>query len=81
MPGMNGWEVAQKAREIIDNVNFYIVTGWGRAIEQEIPSSVTVSGVLEKPIDLNEIWQIVAKVHACGQPRGDLMRVQREAFR
>jgi CheY-like chemotaxis protein len=62
MPGMNGWEVARKAREIIPDVDFYIVTGWGREIEREIPASVSISGLLCKPIDLNEIARIAAIV-------------------
>jgi signal transduction histidine kinase/CheY-like chemotaxis protein len=60
MPGMSGWEVARLAREIAAGVDFYIVTGWGREIEGEIPASVSVSGVLAKPIDLNEVARIAA---------------------
>jgi CheY-like chemotaxis protein len=60
MPGMSGWEVARLAREIAAGLDFYIVTGWGREIEGEIPASVSVSGVLAKPIDLNEVARIAA---------------------
>jgi len=68
MPGMNGWEVARQAREIAKDVNFYIVTGWGRQIEREIPPLLSVSGVLSKPIDLNEIGRIAALAHARTHP-------------
>jgi CheY-like chemotaxis protein len=60
MPGMNGWEVARAARQIAVGSDFYIVTGWGRGIEWQIPPSVSVSGVLSKPIDLNELRRIAA---------------------
>lgn len=68
MPGMNGWEVARRAREMDRGSNFYIVTGWGPEIEGRIPVSVSVSGVLSKPIDLNEIARIAA--HALNQRYG-----------
>lgn len=60
MPGMNGWEVARQVREIAAGVHFYIVTGWGKDIERQIPSSVSVSGILSKPIDVGEIRRLAA---------------------
>ncbi len=68
MPGMNGWEVARQVREIASEVNFYIVTGWGREVEGQIPSSVSVSGVLSKPIDLAEIRRLTAQRSRRGGP-------------
>jgi signal transduction histidine kinase/ActR/RegA family two-component response regulator len=68
MPGMNGWEVARQAREIAKDTNFYIVTGWGREIEREVPPSLSVSGVLSKPIDLNEIARIATLARARTHP-------------
>ncbi|MGO9059795.1 MAG: ATP-binding protein [Candidatus Binataceae bacterium] len=58
MPRMNGWEVARQAHEIARNTAFYILTGWGREIEDQMPPSV--SGILSKPIDLNEIARIAS---------------------
>lgn len=60
MPEMNGWEVAQQAGQIAGGADFYIVTGWGREIERQIPPNVSVSGVLSKPIDLNQLRLIAA---------------------
>ena len=60
MPGMNGWEVAREASQIVDKLNFYIVTGWGRQIEAEKPPSISISGVLTKPVDLDVIEQIAS---------------------
>jgi CheY-like chemotaxis protein len=64
MPGMNGWEVEREARQIAAQTSFYIVTGWGQEIEREFQHSGSVSGVLSKPIDLNEIRQIAAGARA-----------------
>ncbi|HTY55746.1 MAG TPA: ATP-binding protein [Candidatus Binataceae bacterium] len=60
MPGMNGWEVARQAREIADKLDFYIVTGWSKNVEVEKPSTVSISGVLSKPLDLDKIEQLAA---------------------
>jgi signal transduction histidine kinase/CheY-like chemotaxis protein len=60
MPGMNGWEVAREANQIVDKLNFYIITGWGRQIEAEKPPSISISGVLTKPVDLDVIEQIAS---------------------
>ena len=58
MPRMNGWEVARQAHEIARNTAFYILTGWGPEVEDQMPASV--SGVLSKPIDLNEVARIAS---------------------
>jgi signal transduction histidine kinase/CheY-like chemotaxis protein len=72
MPGLNGWEVEREARQIAGHANFYIVTGWGREIERPVAPSGSVSGVLSKPIDLNEIRQIAAGARAHSRSLGAL---------
>jgi len=62
MPGMNGWEVAGKAREIAPNLPFYIVTGWSAQFGEKPP--LPVSGVLSKPVRPIEIQRIVASLAA-----------------
>lgn len=59
MPGMNGWEVASRALQLIPNLAFYIVTGWGRQLEQATP--VRISGVLAKPVDPIQLQRVVAE--------------------
>jgi signal transduction histidine kinase/CheY-like chemotaxis protein len=68
MPGMNGWEVARAAAQIAAGAQFYVVTGWGRAIEGQIPPSVSVSGVLSKPIDLGELRRLASKAPTSPPP-------------
>jgi CheY-like chemotaxis protein len=58
MPGMNGWEVARSARTIAPRTSFYILTGWGKQVETDIPPEISISGVLAKPLDLEEIERI-----------------------
>jgi signal transduction histidine kinase/ActR/RegA family two-component response regulator len=62
MPGMNAWEVARVALASNPNLSFYIVTGWGELIQADIPSDLTIGGVLSKPIDLDELERIIATV-------------------
>ncbi len=68
MPGMNGWEVAGKAREIAPNLPFYIVTGWSAQFGEEPP--LPVSGVLSKPVRPVEIQRIVAALAASNAVAG-----------
>jgi len=68
MPGMSGWDVAREVGPIAGDASFYIVTGWGPDVEKEIPASVSVSGVLTKPIDLNELRRIAAAARARRRP-------------
>lgn len=60
MPGMNGWEVASKARKIAPDLPFFILTGWGKQMPETSP--VPVTGVLSKPLDLTELQRIVTTV-------------------
>lgn len=64
MPGMNGWEVEREARQIAAQTSFYILTGWGGETERPNASVGSVSGVLTKPVDLNEIRKIAAGARA-----------------
>jgi signal transduction histidine kinase/CheY-like chemotaxis protein len=58
MPGMNGWEVARSAQTLAPRTSFYIVTGWGKQVETEIPLEISISGVLAKPLAMEEIERI-----------------------
>jgi signal transduction histidine kinase/CheY-like chemotaxis protein len=62
MPAMNGWEVARQALEADANLNFYIVTGWGRELQKQAPANLPIRGVMSKPIDPNDLDRIAALV-------------------
>jgi len=60
MPGLNGWETAQKVLELCPNQRFYLVTGWGQQLDPATAPLVPISGVLSKPIDPAAIDRIIA---------------------
>jgi CheY-like chemotaxis protein len=60
MPGMNGWEVARFALNADPKLHLYIMTGWGRQAQMEIPPGLAIKGVLPKPIDLLEFHRILS---------------------
>ena len=60
MPGMNGWEVARDASSVDPKLNLYIMTGWGRQAQMEIPPGLAIKDVLPKPIDLVQFQRILS---------------------
>jgi CheY-like chemotaxis protein len=60
MPGMNGWEVARDALNADPKLNLYIITGWGRQAQMEIPPGFAIKDVLPKPIDLVQFQRILS---------------------
>jgi signal transduction histidine kinase len=66
MPGMNGWEVARTASAIAPHTRFYIVTGWGQQIGTQPPPNLVVAGVLNKPINPDDIERIAADFQGPG---------------
>jgi hypothetical protein len=67
MSGMNGWEVARAIHEIclergIPKPPFIMVTGWaGQLSEDEILAHPDVDRIVEKPIKVPRLLQIVTK--------------------
>jgi CheY-like chemotaxis protein len=66
MPEMNGWEVARCALNAEPRLHLYIMTGWGRQAQMEIPPGLAIKGVLPKPIDLLEFQRILSS--STGRP-------------
>ncbi len=66
MPGMNGWEVARAIHEIclekgIPKPPFILVTGWaGQIAEEEIIAHPDVDRIVEKPLKVPRLLEIVA---------------------
>lgn len=69
MPGMSGWEVAQEAAHIAPAIPVYLVTGWADAIPQDDPRRNLVTAVLAKPIDLEQIDNLLAYRNSRGGHR------------
>jgi CheY-like chemotaxis protein len=59
MPGVDGWEVAYRLREIAPATPVWLVTGWAQELAQEDPRRATVAGILPKPLDVRELERIV----------------------
>jgi CheY-like chemotaxis protein len=59
MPGLNGWDVALRLREIAPATPVYLVTGWAQELGPDDPRRANVAGILPKPIDVGELGRIV----------------------
>jgi PAS domain S-box-containing protein len=56
MPGMNGWEVAERIKALTPLTTIGLMTGWGaEEPPEELKDSRAVDFVLHKPFDLQEI--------------------------
>ncbi len=60
MPGMGGLEMARAAREIAPSVPVVLVTGWIEHREIEQARGREVDAVLVKPVDPDQLTQVVA---------------------
>ena len=61
MPGMNGWELARRIREISDDVPIILMTGWGLEISEEDIRNVKITELVSKPVTLDMITEIVSR--------------------
>jgi two-component system response regulator (stage 0 sporulation protein F) len=62
---VNGFKVARMIRQIYDDVKILFMTGYKEAITEPIEVD-NVVGVLEKPFDVEELLQLVAKTISRG---------------
>lgn len=60
MPYIDGYQVAQAAKELFPATTVVLVTGWGRKVEDTDNPSVHVDYMLPKPLDLNELRSVFA---------------------
>ncbi len=68
MPEMNGWEVGKAVKKICeergtDKTPFVLVTGWGgQREEREEMDAGGVDGVLEKPVDIGKLTEVIQEL-------------------
>jgi len=64
MPGMNGYEVAQKVRLRDDAANIYLValTGWGQPGDKARAQQAGFDHHVTKPVDFEELSELLARV-------------------
>ncbi len=59
MPGMNGWQVAERVQAVAPGTTVYMVTGWAHEISRDDPKRTLVAGVLPKPLGLDELERVL----------------------
>jgi CheY-like chemotaxis protein len=62
MPGINGWGVAKKAKEVHPGVPVVLITGWGAQYDGQNLKSQGIDLVLPKPVSYK---QLVAAIEQC----------------
>lgn len=60
MPGVNGWDVARRARQLDPPLPVIVISGWGASITQEQVQTADVNLILPKPFRLEQIRQAIA---------------------
>ena len=64
MPGLSGWEVAEKLRAARPGVSIALVTGWGDQIDLEEAQARGVDYLVAKPFNVDDMIRFVASVLA-----------------
>ncbi|MDD5091793.1 MAG: response regulator, partial [Candidatus Wallbacteria bacterium] len=62
MPGLSGWELAQKIQGRYQGMKVAIVTGWEAAITEEQKQNSSVDFVLGKPLRLKDLTDLINEV-------------------
>jgi signal transduction histidine kinase/CheY-like chemotaxis protein len=60
MPDMNGWRVAREIQDVAPGTKVYMLTGWAQVIAEDDPRRKWVKGVLEKPMNLGHLRDLLA---------------------
>ena len=59
MPDMNGWRVAREIQDVAPGTTVYMLTGWAQQIADDDPRRKWVKGVLEKPMTLEHMRDLL----------------------
>jgi PAS domain S-box-containing protein len=59
MPGISGWQVAEKIKSINGNVPVTLITGWNVELEQSELKEKGVDLVIQKPFDIEQVLTLV----------------------
>jgi two-component system, chemotaxis family, CheB/CheR fusion protein len=72
LPGLNGYELAQKVRTHLDHEDTYLValTGYGRSEDRELAKQAGFDEHLVKPVKRSELERVLSKVLAGGAVSG-----------
>jgi len=59
MPGMSGWQVAEKVKNINGRIPVAIITGWNIEINESEMKDKRVDLIIHKPFEINRIIRLV----------------------
>lgn len=60
MPGMNGWQLAERIRTASPSTRILMLTGWAQEIPRDDPRLRNVDGLLGKPLQLETLRDVLA---------------------
>ena len=61
MPGISGWEVAQRIKAIDSSVTVVLITGWGVQLDERELKERKIDSVISKPFQIKQILEVVSK--------------------
>lgn len=61
MPGMSGWQVAEKIRSAVPGTKVFLLTGFADQIQSDDPRLELVDGVLPKPIEIDRLARFLSE--------------------
>jgi|GEM_PF-3384084 len=68
MPGMNGWELADKIRELYKGkIKVAVLTGWGDQIDDDEKQRHGVSFIIGKPFRIEQIERLITEAVILGK--------------
>ena len=70
MPEMSGWHVAREIQRIAPGTPVWMLTGWANEISEQDPRRQFVRGVLAKPIDLDQLRNLLSVPVPAPEPDG-----------
>lgn len=57
MPGLNGYELAQRIKSINSRIPVFLITGWNQLDRKFMESNKVIDGIIEKPFSIEQIRQ------------------------
>jgi signal transduction histidine kinase/CheY-like chemotaxis protein len=61
MPGISGWEVAQRIKAVDPSVTVVLITGWGIQLDEIELKERKIDSVISKPFQIKQILEMVSK--------------------
>lgn len=68
MPGMTGFDVAERIAALAPGTPVHMLTGWERDIPQEDPRRKLVASILAKPFEIAELQRLLDAAAAAPRP-------------